>query len=659
MNAQEIRRRFLAWQKSFGHSQIARAGLVPENDPTTLFTSSGMQQLLKYLLGENHPAGNKLCDSQTCLRAQDIGEVGDSRHTTFFEMLGNWSLGDYFKAGQIHRFFSFLTDEIGLDPAKIYVTCFIGDPAHKIPRDDESAEIWQKEFKARGIDAKIAEIGSSGDGDRRGIKPGERIFFYDDGENWWSRSGRLDETPLGDPCGPDSEVFYDFGEEFHDAKFGQPHPASDSGRFMEIGNQVFMQYKRNQDGGFSELDKKNVDFGGGLERISAAAIGSPDIFEISLFKPIISEIEKLSGLDYAANQAAMRVIADHLRAATFLAVDGVRPSNKQQGYVMRRLIRRAVLKAFELGIEQNFVEAVVPVVVDLYQDDFPEIKNQRAEIIQILAKEEKVFRQTLRKGLKEFEKYVDSKKRRSLDPQDPDTRDLGYAEMSGEEIFKLYDTYGFPPELSTEEAFKREIRLSDNWRAEFDAQMAEQRAKSQTAAKGEFKGGLASHSPQVLRYHTATHLLQAALRQIFGNDLYQHGSNLNDQRLRFDFNLDRKMTDAEIKQVEDQVNQWIDEDLPVSWREIPLAQAKKEGAFGAFGDKYGDKVKVYQIGPTGHIVSLEICGGPHVDHTGQLKDRITDGQPDAAATAKNPAKFKIVKEKSSSAGVRRIHAILG
>ncbi|MFZ2560197.1 MAG: alanine--tRNA ligase-related protein [Candidatus Nanoperiomorbaceae bacterium] len=463
MNAQEVRQRFLELQEKTGHAVIPRAKLVIHDDPTTLFTGAGMQPLLKYLLGEPHPSGVTLADSQTCLRAQDIEEVGDTRHTTFFEMLGNWSLGDYFKSEQIPRFFAFLTDTVGLDPARIYVSCFRGDVNNNIPRDDESAKIWQQEFAKKGVDARIVDLISAKNGDKEGMQGG-RIFFYDDGENWWSRSGGLEQTPLGDPCGPDSEVFYDFGADLHDPAFGQPHPASDSPRFMEIGNQVFMQYKRDQDGTFSELEKKNVDFGGGLERIAAAAINSPDIFKISLFQPIIAKLEQLSGKDYDSNTVAMRVIADHLRAATFLAVDGVVPSNKEQGYVMRRLIRRAVRFAFDLGIEQNFLAEIVPVIADLYVDDYPEVRENRDQVIVVLAKEEKVFRQTLRKGLREFGKIM-----RRDDLND------------GAKLFTLYDTYGFPVELSVEEAFNRDIALADDWRAQFDAKMAEQRAASRRA----------------------------------------------------------------------------------------------------------------------------------------------------------------------------------
>ena len=624
MNTQEIRQKYLEFCQRNGHAIIERAPLILHNDPTTLFTGSGMQPLLPYLLGQDHPQGTKLADSQTCLRAQDIEDVGDNRHTTFFEMLGNWSMGEYFKRQQIEWFFEFLTEIVGLDPHKVYVSCFIGDEKNNIPRDDEAAQIWQEVFAKKGIEAKIVELDSAENGDKLGMQGG-RIFFYNDKENWWSRGGGIDSTPIGDPCGPDSEVFYDFGEQHHDASFGQAHPASDSGRFMEIGNQVFMQYRRLDDGSFEPLARKNVDFGGGLERIAAAAIDSPDVFKISLLQPIIKKLESLSGKEYATHTASMRVIADHLRAAVFLAVDGCVPSNKEQGYVMRRLLRRAIRYSFDLGIEQNFLEEVVPVIADLYEVDFPEVKENRESIIAVLVKEEKAFRQTLRKGLRQMRHYIDDG-------------------LTGEELFTLYDTFGFPMELSTEEAYKQGIKLSDSWRAEFDARMDEQRQRSKTARKGQFSGGLEGHDPIHLKYHTATHLLGAALRKVLNAlDLQQHGSNITSERLRFDFNHD-KLTLEEKQAVEDQVNAWIDADLPVSFAVYPTDEALKMGAIGAFGERYGDKVKVYSIGEGDNVVSFEVCGGPHVEHTGVL--------------AEGGKRFKITKEESSSAGIRRIKAIL-
>ncbi|NCS83034.1 alanine--tRNA ligase, partial [Candidatus Saccharibacteria bacterium] len=374
---------------------------------------------------------------------------------------------------------------------------------------------------------------------------------------------------------------------------------------------------------------QNVDFGGGLERIAAASLNSPDVFKISLIWPIIEALEKQSGKSYDSHTTSMRVIVDHLRAATFLAVDGVTPSNKEQGYVMRRLIRRAVRFAFELGIEQNFLETVVPVIADLYADDYPEVSTAREEVIAVLVKEEKAFRQTLRKGIHEFDKLFS---------------DPGSNGDVGSILFKLYDTYGFPVELSVEEAFKRNVELPKDWRAAFDAKMAEQRTRSQTAAKGAFKGGLGGDTLQHKKYHTATHLLQSALREIIGPELRQHGSNITEERLRFDYNLDRKLTPEEVDRAENLVNGWIKDDLPVTFKEYPTDEALAMGAIGPFGERYGDTVKVYQMGEGDNIASLEICGGPHVDHTGQL--------------AEGGKTFAIAKQEASSAGIRRIKAVL-
>ncbi|MFC2317679.1 MAG: alanine--tRNA ligase [Candidatus Saccharibacteria bacterium] len=624
MNTQQIRQAYLEYFSKRNHVVIKRAPLILHDDPTTLFTGSGMQPLLPYLLGEKHPKGTKLVDSQTCFRGNDLEDVGDNRHTTFFEMLGNWSMGEYFKKEQIRWFFEFLVKVVGLDPNKIYVTCFIGNEKYNIPRDDEAALIWQELFKEVGIDAKIVELGSAENGDEKGMQGG-RIFFYDDNENWWSRGGGLDKTPIGDPCGPDSEVFYDFGEANHDSSYGMAHPASDSGRFMEIGNQVFMQYRREEDGSFSPLKQKNVDFGGGLERIAAAKLDTPDVFKNSLFLPIIEKLETLSGKKYESNLVSMRVIADHLRAAVFLGVDGATPSNKEQGYVMRRLIRRAVRYAFDLGIEQNFLEEIVPVIASMYREDYPEVKENESEVIRVLVKEEKVFRQTLRKGLRELEKLSKDK-------------------ITGKEIFTLYDTYGFPAELSVEEVFKREYDLEENWRDTFDREMTLQKERSKTAAKGVFKGGLAGHDPIHIKYHTLTHMMYQAIRMVLGTDIMQHGSNITAERLRFDFNYPRKVTKEELDEIERIVNEKVKEDLPVSFKEYDTKEAFKLGAIGAFGDRYGDTVKVYQIGPDDNRFSFEICGGPHVSHTGEI--------------AEGGKIFKIKKEGSSSAGIRRIKAVL-
>ena len=626
MNAQEIRNAYLTFFEDRGHVAIPRAPLVLQGDPTTLFTGSGMQPMIPYLLGEPHPKGKRIVDSQTCLRAQDIDDIGDNRHTTFFEMLGNWSMGDYFKAEQIPWMFEFLTEVVGLDPSKLYVTCYIGNEEFGIEKDTVAAETWAALFADKSLSNGTADIGSEEAGYARGIKDGERIFFYDGSKNWWSRNGNEANTPVGDPCGPDSEMFYLFDSVTHDPSFGENcHPNCDCGRFMEVGNNVFMAYKKVAEGQFEPLEKPNIDHGSGLERIAAAALNDPDVFKISLMWPIIEKLQDLSGKKYESHTESMRVIADHLRAATFLAVDGCVPSNKEQGYVMRRLVRRAIRYSFDLGIEQNFLEAIVPVIADLYVNDFPEVAENRDTIIAVLVKEEKAFRQTLRKGLKQLEKVAESS-------------------LTGEEIFTLYDTFGFPVELSTEEAFKQGISLSENWRQEFEAKMQEQRERSQTASKGTFKGGLEGHDLIHLKYHTATHLLQSALRTLFGPELRQHGSNITTERLRFDFNLDHKMTPEEIAKAEELVNQWINEDHPVKFTLYPTQEALEMGAIGPFGERYGDTVKVYQMGTDDHIVSLEICGGPHVDHTGQLGE---DGK-----------RFKITKEEASSAGIRRVKAEL-
>lgn len=625
MNANEIRQKFLDFQVKHGHKIINPAPLVLENDPTTLFTGSGMQPLLPYLLGEPHPAGTRLTDSQPSLRLQDIEDVGDPRHTTVFEMLGNWSLGDYFKREQITNFFEFLTREVGLDPHKIYVTCFIGNEKYGIPKDEEAAKIWQEVFASVGIDAKIAEIGSAENGDKRGIKPGERIFFYDDKENWWSRGGGCETTPIGDPCGPDSEVFYDFGEDKQDEeKYGLAHPASDGARFMEIGNQVFMQYRRKEDGTFEELEKKNVDFGGGLERIAAAAIGSFDVFKTSLMKPIIDKLEEISGKSYENNTDEMRIISDHIRGAYLLSAQGLIPANKTQGYCLRRLIRRAILRALDLGISTNFLSEIVPVVAENYRDLPDSILTHRETALSTLEKEEKTFRATLSKGLKELRKMANAS-----------------GKLSGADLFKLQDTYGFPFELSVEESYRAGVELSENYRDEFAAALDEQRKRSQTASKGMFKGGLEDHGEQTVKYHTACHLLLAALQKHIDPEICQKGSNITADRVRFDFNLDHKMTPEELKKVEDEVNNWIAEDLPVTFAEYDKVYARDVlKAHGEFWDKYPETLKVYTIGDEKNPISREVCGGPHVEHTGVL------------------GHFKITKEESSSAGVRRIKAVL-
>ncbi len=626
MTAQEIRQKYFDFMVKNGHKVIPRALLVPQNDPTTLFTGSGMQPLITYLLGEEHPDGKRLVDSQTCFRAEDMDEVGDNRHTTFFEMLGNWSLGEYYKAEQLPWFFNFLVEEVKLDPKNLYVTCFSGDESSGVEKDAESAKIWKDLFSGKSIEARDVEVGTEDDGYKTDFLTGNnRIFYYDAKKNWWSRNGVPANMPEGEPGGPDSEVFYDFGTP-HDEKWGQYcHPNCDCGRFLEIGNSVFMAYKKTADG-FTELSAPNVDFGGGLERIAAAANGDPDVFKISLLWPIIEGLELLSGKKYADHTESMRVIADHLRAAMFLIVDGAHPSNKEQGYVVRRLMRRAIRFAFVLGIEQDLCEKVVPIISEIYRDDFPELLDNEAKVVEAMVREEKLFRTTLRKGIHELEKLAGKNKY-----------------LTAQVIFKLYDTYGFPVELITEEANNLMIELEDNWQDGFGGLMKEQRERSQTASQGMFKGGLADHSEQVVKYHTTTHLMYRALKNTLGDHVVQRGSNITAERLRFDFSHPEKVTREHLDEVEKIVNEKIAEDLPVSWKEEPTVEALKS-ASGAFGDKYGEVVKVYTIGDPASPFSREICGGPHVEHTGEI-----------GAGGKV---FKITKEEASSAGVRRIKAVL-
>ncbi len=658
MTAQEIRNAYLKFFEERGHVIVPRAPLVPHNDPTTLFTGSGMQPMIQYLLGKPHPQGNRIADSQTCLRAQDIEDIGDNRHTTFFEMLGNWSMGDYFKQQQIEWMFTFLSEVVGLDMSKVYVTCFIGAPEYGIEKDTEAATIWKKLYEAKDLSNGEAEIGSEESGYSRGIREGERIFYYDSSKNWWSRNGGPETTPIGDPCGPDSEMFYDFGTP-HNLEFGEHcHPNCDCGRFMEIGNNVFMAYKKVSEDEFVPLEKPNIDHGSGLERIAAAKLGDPDVFKISLMWPIIEKLQDLSGKKYDSHTESMRVIADHLRAATFLAVDDVKPSNKEQGYVMRRLVRRAIRFAFELGVEQNFLQEIVPVIADLYADDYPEVAKKREEIIAVLVKEEKAFRQTLRKGLREFEKQMEMRWeiRKFGDRTETGAHNLNETQEFSTEFkpvltaklaFKLYDTYGFPLELTKEEAWKRDMELEEGFDKKFKVEMDIQRNRSRTAAKGTFKGGLGGDSLQHKKYHTATHLMYQALRDVLGGHVVQRGSNITEERLRFDFSHPEKMTPEQIKEVEAIVNEQIQKDLKVSFQECPTRVAIDEmGALGQFGDRYGDTVKVYKMIADGadEPFSFEICGGPHVDHTLQL--------------AEGGKTFKITKEESSSAGIRRIKAIL-
>ncbi len=616
MELNEVRKRYLDYMRDRGHSVLASAPLVPREDSTTLFTGSGMQPLVPYLLGKEHPKGTRLANAQKCFRANDIDEVGDNRHTTFFEMLGNWSLGSYFKKEQIEQCFLFLTDPnsgLGLNPERLYVSVFAGDKLLNIPRDEESAEVWRQLFTSAGVTAETAHIGSKENGDRRGIKNGERIFFYDADENWWSRSGSPDTMPVGEPGGPDTEVFYDFGDSAADPAYAdmKPHPASDSGRFVEIGNSVFMQHIRTKNG-FTQLPKKNVDFGGGLERLVAATEDTADIFRIDAFASCISALAERSGIAYDTRPRPFRIVADHLRAAMFIAADGVSPSNTDQGYVLRRLVRSAVYNVqYGLGIADLPLTVLVPSMVSMYADRYPEIAEER--VVQTIGDEEERFITTLQKGTKVFDAIAKK------------------GAITGEEMFTLQSTYGFPKELTISLAREKHVSVSSDG---YVSAMHRHRESSRQASERKFKGGLADASDMSVKYHTATHLLHQALRDVLGNTVEQRGSNITPERLRFDFSYDRKLTDEEKKQVETVVNDKIQEGLEVRCMDMPLEEARRLGAIGTF--EYGDTVRVYCIGE----YSKEFCGGPHVGNTADL------------------GSFRITKEESVAAGIRRIKAVL-
>jgi alanyl-tRNA synthetase len=641
MTSNDVRSKFLNFYKRNGHAIIPSALLTPENDPTTLFTGSGMQPLVPYLLGQKHPLGDKLTNSQKSFRSGDIEDVGDNRHTTFFEMLGNWSLGDYFKEKQLPYFFQFLTDEVGLDPLKLYVTVFSGDEANGIPKDTESVDIWKKIFAEKGIEAKDIELLTEAQGNELGMQGG-RIFYYDAKKNWWSRSGVPNNMPAGEPGGPDSEVFYMFDFIPHDTKYGpECHPNCDCGRFVEIGNSVFMEYKKNLDGTFSKLPQKNVDFGGGMERITAASINSPDVFKIDIFKGTIETLERLSGKSYDDKKytASFRIVADHLRASIFLIGDGVTPGNSERGYFVRRLLRRAVRYWDTLGITSAGLSELVESILGYYKEAYPETYARMADIKEEIRKEEEKFRQTLKTGLKQFEK----KEWRGVPIEElPNSNNTAAVSgeskevLPGEIAFDLFQSYGFPFELTEELAKEKGIIVN---KADFDRRMKEHQDLSRAGSEKKFKGGLGDTSEMSLKYHTATHLLNAALRKVLGDHVGQKGSNITPERLRFDFSHGAKMTDEEKKQTEELVNGWIQAALPVNFSEIPKSEAEKI-AVHAFNEKYGDMVKVYSIGTEGNYISREFCGGPHVENTSVL------------------GKFKIQKEEAVSQGIRRIKARL-
>lgn len=592
LTGSQIRQKYLDFFQSKGHVVIPSAPLVPENDSTTLFTGSGMQPMIPYLLGQSHPLGTRLVDSQKCFRSQDIEEVGDNRHDSFFEMLGNWSLGDYFKKEQQTWIWEFLTHELGLSPQNLFVSVFEGND--QIPRDEEAVNNWLS----------------------LGVSP-DHIFYYGVEKNWWARSSYAN-MPIGEPGGPDSEIFYEFTQVPHNPKYGKScHPNCDCGRFLEIGNSVFMTYLKT-DKGFIPLHKKNIDFGGGLERMLAAVHNDPDIFTTDLYFPIIKQIETNTEQLYQSslsNRQAMRIIADHLKAATFLIADGVVPSNKAQGYFLRRLLRRSMIKIQNL--KHNSVSAegdsiynlISEQVINIYRDSYPGLFEKKTLIQGTLSEERDRFGKTLSKGLKEFNKLNS---------------------ITGKNAFDLFQSYGFPWEVTLELATEKGQSLN---RDEFNAQFSKHQELSRTASSGMFKGGLADHSEITTKYHTATHLLQASLRRILGNHVQQKGSNITSERLRFDFSHSFKMTPEQITLVEDLINQKITDNIPVTRLEMPKSEALAQGAMAFFPEKYPEVTSVYKIAD----FSLELCGGPHVGSTGEI------------------GRIKITKEESAGAGIRRIY----
>jgi alanyl-tRNA synthetase len=624
MDLYQTRNRYIKFYEKNGHAILPSSSIVPENDPTTLFTSSGMQPLIRYFFGEKHSLGNRLVNSQKCFRAEDIDEIGDNRHTTFFEMLGNWSFGDYFKNEQLPWIFEFLTDDLGLDPKKLYVSVFAGDAEFGLQKDEESAKLWKELFMKKGIDATDRNLGSTENAGKLGMHGG-RIFYYDSKKNWWSRSGKPANMPVGEPGGPDSEIFYEFDNVIHDKSFGEfCHPNCDCGRYVEIGNSVFMQYVKTENG-FELLPQKNVDFGGGLERIVAALNNEPDIFQIDVFKPVISFLETLTNKSYTNPKYTkdFRIIADHIRAAVFIIGAGIFPGNKDRPYIVRRLLRRAMLSGRRLGLEGNlWVSQLAEQPISSYSMFYPELEDGKANILQAVSEEASKFDSTLSKGLSKFETIISKS----------DTV------ITATDIFDLYQTYGFPKELGIEMAKENGKTVDIDG---LDKLIKEHRSMSKSASEDKFKGGLKDTSAESVKYHTSTHLLNKALREVLGEHISQRGSNITPERLRFDFSHSAKMTNEEIAEVENIVNGYIKAALPVTKSEMSLDDAMKSGVIGVFGERYPDLVSVYSIGEEGKYVSREICGGPHVSNTSQI-----DGV------------FKIKKEEAVSQGVRRIRAVI-
>lgn len=582
MKAIEIRNKFLEFFKKHNHTIIPSAPLIPENDPSVLFTTAGMQPLVPYLLGEKHPGGKRIADYQKCVRTVDIDSVGDNRHLTYFEMLGNWSLGDYFKKEAIAMSYKFLTEELGIDPEKLSVTCFAGDA--DAPKDIKAFEAW----KNAGI-------------------PEERIYFYGKEDNWWIAGEE-------GPCGPDTEMYLDTGKP---ACSENCQPSCNCGKYVEIWNNVFMEYYKSKDG-IKKLEQKNVDTGLGLERMAMLLQKVETPFDTELFKPVMEELEKLEKIDDIKSR---RIVAEHLRSSIMIIADGGRPSNIDRGYVLRRLIRRMTRHMSKLQIDLENISDLIDLTINNLNEMYPELQTKRDIIKNVIIEEKDKFIKTLGHGEKEFEKVINK-----LEQENKNVID-------GKTIFKLYETYGFPPEITADLAQEKGYKID---LTEFDKLFKEHQEKSRLGSEQKFKGGLAEQNEITTAYHTATHLLHQALRNVLGDHVKQSGSNITTERLRFDFSHPEKMTPEQIKQVEDIVNEQIKRDLNVVSEEMPLEEAKKSGAIGLFENKYGDTVKVYTIGD----FSKEICGGPHVKHTGEL------------------GHFKIKKEESSSAGIRRIKAIL-
>lgn len=616
MTPDQIRKSYSEFMTKRGAFEIPSASLVPENDPSTLFTGSGMQPMVPYLLGETHPAGRDLINIQKCCRTGDIEEVGDNSHLTFFEMIGRWDLKadpENFKKNQLEWIFDWQVDVLGLNPQHLYVTVFKGDPSVGIDRDDEAIEIWTKIFKARNIDPKIES-----NGEKYGTSRGGRIFLYDADENWWSRSGRPANMPIGELGGPDSEMFFDF-EPNGDIK---DHPASDSGRFLEIGNNVFMSHQKVRADSFLPLEKPNIDYGGGLERICAAVNTDRDVYNTPFFKTPKLVLTDLSGKLYHENLKLFRIILDHCRAATFLVGDGVHPGNQDAEYITRRLIRRAMRAAMGLGIKDSFMGKLITAFLDDAKS-YSQLQSQREIILNSILTEEKKFQKLLISGEREILKHVVRK-----------------GEVTGFDAFNFYQTYGFPKEL-TEEVLKEqglEIQNIDG----FEKASDEHSKMSATASAGKFKGGLADASEKTTAFHTAAHLMLAGLREVLGSHVHQKGSNITADRIRFDFSHDMKMTDEEKRAVEEYVNRGVEAKALVTVSEMAKDEAYSQGVEGSFWEKYPDIVKVYSMeDPSGKIWSKELCGGPHVENCSILS---------------NYGQFKIGKEQSSSAGTRRVKA---